>query len=85
VRWDEVRHPFQSLYSPIPPVPITDHLYSYRGFSLAYAELYVVIAIVFRRFEMELWETTRDHVDMVRDGFIPIPKRPATEMKILVK
>lgn len=39
--------------------------------SLALAELYIVIASVFRRFDMELYDTVRERdVDAVRDCFI---------------
>lgn len=40
-------------------------------FSLALAELYIVIASLFRRFELELYDTVRERdVDSVRDFFI---------------
>ena len=34
--------------------------------SLAYAEIYVTLATIFRRFDLELYETTREDVDAVR-------------------
>lgn len=37
--------------------------------SLAYAELFLTVAGVFRRFDMELHETTVDDVRLVRDRF----------------
>lgn len=37
------------------------------GMNLAYAELYLTLAAVFRRFELRLFETTRADVDMAHD------------------
>jgi cytochrome P450 len=37
------------------------------GMNLAYAELYMALAAVFRRFELSLFETTRDDVEVVHD------------------
>ena len=44
------------------------------GINLAMAEMYIGLANVFRRLNFELFETTRDAVDMASDYFIPIPK-----------
>lgn len=41
---------------------------------MAYAEMYLTIAYVFRRFEMKLFETTREDVDIVRDCLVALPK-----------
>jgi hypothetical protein len=45
----------------------------------------MVVANLFRRFEMELLDSTRDFVDIERDWFMPIPKRDPAEMKVLIK
>lgn len=45
---------------------------------LAYAELFVGLANIFRRFELELFETERDAVDLYMDRFVPRPK-PGTQ------
>ncbi len=46
-----------------------------RGFrSLAYAELYITLATLFRRFDMELHETDRSCVDPKYDYFAPFPE-----------
>jgi hypothetical protein len=45
----------------------------------------MVVANLFRRFEMELCDTTRDYVDIARDWFMPIPKKDPIEMKVLIK
>ena len=38
---------------------------------LAFAELFITIATLVRRFDFELFETTRRDVDPARDFFIP--------------
>lgn len=48
-------------------------------YSFAYAELYVVLATVFRRFELELFDTIRERdVDYKFDCFLG---RPSVEGK----
>jgi hypothetical protein len=42
--------------------------------SLAYAELYLTLAIIFSRFELENYETTTDDVTVHRDFFVGVPK-----------
>lgn len=42
--------------------------------SLALAELFITIATVFQRFDLELHNTTRDDIDIKHDLFIPRPK-----------
>jgi cytochrome P450 len=45
------------------------------GMNLAMAELYLVLAHVFRRFDLELFETTREaHINLARDSFIGEPR-----------
>ncbi|KAJ4342119.1 hypothetical protein N0V95_007029 [Ascochyta clinopodiicola] len=41
------------------------------GMNLARAEMYVGLAALVRRFEMELWESSRRDVDMQHDLFLP--------------
>jgi hypothetical protein len=54
--------------------------------SLAKAELYLVIASIFRKFEdMELFETTRKDVDMKHDFFIPFPDLSSKGVRVLFK
>jgi len=43
------------------------------GVNLAYAELYYTLAILHRRFDMRLWETTARNVDVKHDFFIGTP------------
>ncbi|GKZ66598.1 hypothetical protein AnigIFM60653_002813 [Aspergillus niger] len=48
------------------------------GINLAYAEMYISLANVYRNFEFELFETSRESVDVYRDMFLPHPK-PGTQ------
>ena len=39
--------------------------------SLAYAEMYISLAVIFRRFDLQLYKTYRERdVDLVRDCFV---------------
>ena len=54
--------------------------------SLALAELYIVIACLFRRFDLELVDTIRSRdVDAVRDCFIgePSPESLGVRVRVL--
>ncbi|KAL8644389.1 MAG: hypothetical protein Q9226_007786 [Calogaya cf. arnoldii] len=55
------------------------------GINLAYAQLYMTIATIFRRFELELFETDRATVEYARDYFNPFPENGADGVKVLVK
>ena len=43
-------------------------------FSLAYAELYLTYASVFRRLRFQLYETDQSDVALAHDFFLPSPK-----------
>jgi hypothetical protein len=54
--------------------------------SLAYAELYLVLDTVFRRFDLELFDTIREgDVDHSRDYFVGrvLPKSKGVRVKVL--
>ena len=53
--------------------------------SLAYSELYLVLAALFRRFELELYDTTLDDVKMVRDKFVGNARAGSKGVRIVVK
>ena len=42
--------------------------------SLAYAELYLTLAKIIPRFEMELFETDVSDIKPERDFFVPVPR-----------
>jgi hypothetical protein len=53
--------------------------------SLAYAELYLALAGVFRRFDFELFETTIDDVKIERDAFVAGAKVGSKGVRVRVK
>lgn len=55
------------------------------GMNLAYAELYIGLATLFRRVNMELFETQRDAVDIAADHFVPVPKAGTKGVRVLIK
>ncbi|CZR63276.1 related to cytochrome P450 [Phialocephala subalpina] len=55
------------------------------GMNLAYAELYLMLSTLFRRYEMQLYETGVDSVELWGDFFLPKAK-PGTEgVRVLMK
>lgn len=54
------------------------------GQSLAYAELLFGIAMIVRNFELELYETTWDDVELVHDFFIAMPKLGSNGVRVKV-
>ncbi|MCJ1462496.1 hypothetical protein MMC07_001098 [Pseudocyphellaria aurata] len=72
--------------------PLTHYLVSFSkgtrnciGMNLAYAQLYIVLATLFRRVNMELFETQRDAVDMAIDHFTQSPKKDTKGVRVLIK
>jgi hypothetical protein len=54
-------------------------------FSLAYAELFLALAGIFRRFDFELFETTFEDVKMDRDAFVAAARIGSKGVQVLVK
>lgn len=54
------------------------------GMNLAYAEIYMTLAAVFRRFELELYETTREDVDVVHDFVLGMPRLDTKGVRVVV-
>ncbi|KAJ6443717.1 Trichodiene oxygenase [Purpureocillium lavendulum] len=54
------------------------------GMQLAYAELYTGISTLFRRFNMDLFETERDAMDLHMDRFVPRPKPHTQGLRVIV-
>ena len=54
------------------------------GMHLAYAELYIGLATVFRRLEFELFETGPEAVLMARDCFVPLPLKGTKGLRVKV-
>ena len=55
------------------------------GINLAHAEIYLTLAAVFRRFDLELFETTREDVDTAHDFFNPSARLDSKGVRVLVK
>ncbi|KAL4948392.1 cytochrome P450 [Aspergillus filifer] len=58
---------------------------SCAGMWMAYAEIYTGVASLFRRFEMELFETGRDAVDLYMDWALPRVDPRSRGVRVLVK
>lgn len=52
--------------------------------SLAYAELYLTLAKIMPRFEMDLFETTVEDVEPERDFFVAVPKLDSKGVRVKV-
>jgi cytochrome P450 len=55
------------------------------GINLARAEMCICTAAIVRRFDMELFESSRKDVDLVHDLFLPNPDQSSKGVKVLVK
>ncbi|KAL3464472.1 cytochrome P450 [Aspergillus heterothallicus] len=54
------------------------------GLNLAYAELFLVIATMVRRFDMELYESPKANIELVRDFGTPWPDKGGLSVRALV-
>ena len=54
------------------------------GQHLAQAEIYLTLAALFRRFDMELYQTTRDDIDVAHDFFNPQPRKGSEGLRVIV-
>jgi hypothetical protein len=61
------------------PVTTVDILTMALIFSLTYAELFLTSAILVRRFELRLIDTTLDDVEPYKDHFVIVPKNGRTQ------
>ena len=55
------------------------------GMNLAYAQMYIVMANVFRKFDLELFDTDRSAVDCAKDMFVPHPMPGTKGVRVLVR
>jgi hypothetical protein len=65
--------------------------------NLAYLELYIILSAIFRKYDrydgtgkqkvptLELYESTREDVDMVADFAVPFPKEGSKGVRVLVR
>ncbi|GFF31299.1 trichodiene oxygenase [Aspergillus udagawae] len=54
------------------------------GLNLAYAELFLVIATLVRRFDMELYETPKENIEFARDFGTPYPEKGNLSVRAIV-
>lgn len=66
-------------------VPFSKGTRACLGMNLAYAELYLSIAAVFRHFDLELYHTTRDDVETAHDFVNPFPRFDSNGLRVTVK
>ena len=52
--------------------------------SLAYLEIYIVLAQIIRRFSLELYETDASDVELAHDFFLPSPKLDSKGVRVKV-
>ncbi|EXJ64851.1 hypothetical protein A1O7_01190 [Cladophialophora yegresii CBS 114405] len=55
------------------------------GINLAYAEMLFAIALIIRNFELELFETTWEDVEIVHDFFVALPRFDRNGVRVKVK
>ncbi|PGH12815.1 hypothetical protein AJ79_04039 [Helicocarpus griseus UAMH5409] len=55
------------------------------GINLAYCELYLTFAAIFRYFDFDLYKTDRSDVDIAHDYFLPFPKLDSEGIRVRVK
>jgi hypothetical protein len=61
-----------------------DQLFTTDLCSLAYAELFLVIATLVRRFDMELYETPKENIEFARDFGTPYPEKGNLSVRAIV-
>lgn len=55
------------------------------GMNLAWAELYIGLATVFRSVDFELFETGKEAVEMAREFFVPQPALGTKGVRVIVQ
>ncbi|CZT53321.1 uncharacterized protein RSE6_14811 [Rhynchosporium secalis] len=55
------------------------------GMNLAYAELFLAVSTLFRRYDMQLYKTNIDSVKLSADNFLPTPKPGTQGVRVLIK
>ena len=66
-------------------VPFSKGTRQCMGINLATAEIYLTLATVFRRFSMELYETTERDAEIAHDFFIPHGHQDSKGVRIVFK
>jgi cytochrome P450 len=66
-------------------VPFSKGSRACLGINLAQVEMYLTLATLFRKFDMELFETDRSDVELAHEFFLPISRLDSKGVRILVK
>lgn len=66
-------------------VPFSKGTRQCLGINLATAEIYMTLATVFRRYDLELYETTASDVEVVHDFFIPHCRADSKGVRVVFK
>lgn len=66
-------------------VPFSKGTRQCMGINLATAEIYLTLAMVFRRFDMELYETTERDAEIISDFFIPHGHPDSKGVRVIFK
>lgn len=54
------------------------------GMHLAYAEIYIALAMVFRQFNMKLYDTEKADVECCSDMFVPHPRKGSKGVRVTI-
>ena len=66
-------------------VPLSKGARNCLGLNLAKSEIFLTLAAIFRRFDLELFETDRSDADMAHDFFVPYVKEGSKGIRVRVK
>jgi len=55
------------------------------GLHLAQTEILLILAAMFRRFDFEIYQTDQQDMDIVSDFFVPMPRKGAKGLRVLIK
>lgn len=87
-------HPERWLNNPLGPSgrPLAKHLSNFSagprmclGMHFARAEMYLGLATLFRRMNLELFQTERNAVDLGHDCLVPVASYPTYGVRVTVK
>lgn len=54
------------------------------GINLAHAEIHLTLAALFRRFDMQTYETTWADIEVAHDNFIPAPRKGSPGLRVKI-
>ncbi|KAK8058399.1 hypothetical protein PG994_008847 [Apiospora phragmitis] len=80
-RWIEAREKGQKLENYI--VTFSKGTRHCLGMNLAYTEIFITVAVLVRRFDMELYDTTEKDVEVARDKLFGYPMGPSEGVRVI--